>query len=190
MFLSLVYSCQSPPNITTTLPSHPVAIDSSKMLSPQPLPLFKAPESQFAIYFPTPPQFSTQEREVDIGTLKMNQWISQDAAGQYYIVSYADYPKAILQLGSEQQLLKGIEARLLSSLHAKQSSRQQLNLDSLHSGIAFQAQAKRQHWHLNYHLYLVDNRLYQLGIHSALGAISEQDSLDFFGSFELLEEDS
>lgn len=187
-FLLLVGSCQSSPNLENSVNEKALpAKDSSQTLSPKALPLFKTPEGQFAIYFPTPPQSSTQEREVDIGNLQMQQWVSKDAAGQYYVVSCADYPKAVLQLGSAQELLKGVKARLLSNLHAQQTTHQDITLDSLYNGIAFQAQAKRQHWYLNYHLYLVNNRLYQLGIHSALGTIPVQDSLDFFGSFEVVE---
>lgn len=183
VFFLVVIGCQTAPEDTTEANTSPV-IDSIATLSLQALPLFEEEGGNFSIYFPAPPQRSTHTSEVDIGSLKMTQWVSKDAAGQYYVVSYADYPKAVLDLGSNKQLLKGVEERLLSGLHAKQTARSPLLLDSLHQGIAFQATAKRRHWYLNYQLYLIDKRLYQLGIHSAIGPISTQDSLDFFGSFE------
>ncbi|MGH1338162.1 MAG: hypothetical protein ACRBFS_18715 [Aureispira sp.] len=179
-------SCQSDPEETTLANVLPV-IDSVTSLSLQALPLFEEEAGHFSIYFPSPPQRSTHTSEVDIGPLKMTQWVAKDASGQFYVVSYADYPAAVLRLGSEKQLLKGVEERLLSALHAKRTSRHPLLLDSLHQGIAFQAEAKRRHWHLNYQLYLRDKRLYQLGIHSAIGPIHPQDSADFFGSFVVLE---
>lgn len=182
----LVWSCQASPEapVSTDLT---LASDSIATLPLQALPLFEDAPGKFSIYFPTPPQRSTYNSEVDIGNVAMTQWITRDAAGQFYVLSYADYPEAVLRLGSDKQLLRGVEERLLAALHAQQPQRQALLLDSLHTGVAFYAQAKRRHWHLYYHLYLVDQRLYQLGIHSAIGPISTQDSLDFFGSFELLE---
>jgi hypothetical protein len=84
-------------------------------------------------------------------------------------------------------LLKGVKERLWSTLHAQTTQEETLSLGEKHQGIAFKAVAKRRHWHLDYHLYLVGPRLYQLGIHSDLGPIQQQDSLDFFGNFKLLE---
>jgi hypothetical protein len=182
----LVFGCQDAPVVeeNNNIPAN--AGDSSFFLSPQALPLFQEPQGNFSIYFPTPPQQATRQSEVDIGQLKMQQWVAEDASGQYYVVSYADYPAAVLKLGSGQQLLEGVEAQLLAKLHAKQTSRTVLSLENEQQAIAFEAEAKRKHWHLNYQLYLIDNRLYQLGIHSALGPISTQDSLDFFGNFRVL----
>ncbi|MFK7796706.1 MAG: hypothetical protein AB8E82_04575 [Aureispira sp.] len=170
-----------------TTPSIAQKPDSSQTLPLQELPLFDDAAGKFSIYFPTPPKKSKQSREVDIGALTMTQWVAQDNAGQYYVVSYADYPKAVLRLGSDKQLLKGIKERLLSTLHAQTTQEETLSLKEGHQGIAFKAVAKRQHWHLDYHLYLVNQRLYQLGIHSAIGPIQPQDSLDFFGNFKLME---
>lgn len=186
ILILLTFSCQSTPTFDKNVETRSIA-DSSTSLPLQALPLFEEPKGAFNVYFPSPPQHSTYSSEVDIGTLEMPQWVSKDASGQFYILSYVDYPKAVLKLGSAKQLLKGVEERLLSTLHARQTSRQSILLDSLHNGVAFQALAKRRHWYLNYQLYLVKNRLYQLGIHSAIGPISQQDSLDFFGSFKIVE---
>lgn len=185
----LLWSCTTPADPTVI--NYQIApitpnTDSSQALPLQDLPLFEDAIGQFSIYFPTTPKKSKQSRELDIGTLTMTQWVAQDASGQYYVVSYADYPKAVLRLGSDKQLLKGVKERLLSTLHAQTTQEEILSLDEKHQGIAFKAVAKRQHWHLDYHLYLVNQRLYQLGIHSDLGPINRQDSLDFFGNFKLL----
>ncbi len=184
LFLGLCWSCQLSPS-EEEVPLSVAVLDSVSLLSPQALPLFAPPDSTFLVYFPALPQRSMHTSQVDIGTLELVQWVAADAGGASYVLSYADYPSAVLQLGSADELLQGVEQRLLKALHATTSNKRPLLLQERHQGRAFSAQAKRRHWHLQYQLYLVNNRLYQLGIHSATGPISAQDSIDFFGSFEL-----
>lgn len=148
-------------------------------------PTLKDSDGRFEVYFPKTPQRVVQQATVDIGTIELVQHLCQVENTQTWSVSYADYPAELLALGSGEQLLRGVYQRLLSDFNARSDGGIQWDSTTVFTDMHFKATVPRKGWHLQYYLLLQGHRLYQVGLHSAVGPISTQDSLDLFGSFGL-----
>lgn len=149
------------------------------------VPNFQNSEGRFQVYFPASPQRLTPHTQVDIGTVALTQYLYQPSPYQLWSVSYADYPKALFRLGKEAELLEGVQRRLVSDLHARPQGAIQWDSTTTWTDLRFSAHMPRQDAYVHYYLLLQGQRLYQVGLHSVGAPISEQDSLDFFGSFGL-----
>lgn len=136
---------------------------------------------KFKILFPGTPTPGSQNLDTDMGPVTLYQFIleTQSAA---YMVSYVDYP-------ADQMVNKDKNALLDRAKNGFNGALKIATTDSLfmtyakHPGILFHAQGSGMYCSMRD--YLVDNRLYQLGI-LQMSAITEQAENDFFDSFELV----
>lgn len=149
---------------------------------------FISEEGGFSIQFPDEPKKHEHNTASEIGELKLTQFLYSHEGTQMWLASYCDYPKKMIQLGNHSQLLKGIKYKVVNELHASTLREDKIKFDDNYDGITFVAHADKNDLDILYHIYLVDNRVYQLSMYSSIGKFSSQDSLDFLGSFKLLEE--
>jgi len=100
-----------------------------------------------------------------------------------YIIGYNDYPSAIVEAGSAEDMLAGGKDGVINSIGVTQFDlEEEVSLDG-HSGLHFKGVAETLH--IEYQMYLVENRLYQIGVVRD-GSYVTQDRADtFFGTFEL-----
>lgn len=147
-------------------------------------------EGGFSIQFPDKPTKHQRNKESEIGSLQLTQFIYNKDDTNIWLVSYTNYPSKMIQLGNTTQLLKGIKYKVLDDLRATVNTEASVKLNDKYKGLTFSAHAKRKNLDFIYHIYLVKNRLYQISMYSSLGPIPSQDSLDFMGSFKLLDADS
>lgn len=184
-FVLLLGGCTSTP--APLLPLEPQPIPIVPLAPPQAAaPNFQHAKGRFQVYFPGTPQRLDDQRQVDIGTVALVQYCYQATPYVLWSVSYADYPTALLRLGSSKRLLEGVYQRLLNELHARPLGEPHWGDRSNGAELWFSAALPRQQGQAHYYLLLQDQRLYQVGLQAAGGPIGQQDSLDLFGSFGLL----
>lgn len=185
----LLGGCTSAPS---PAPQPPLPSQSTPRVPPAPpkaaAPNFHHTKGRFQVYFPGTPQRLNHQRQVDIGTVELVQYCYQTTPYELWSISYADYPAALLRLGASKRLLEGVYQRLLSELHARPAGAPRWGNRSDGAELWFSATLPRQQGQAHYYLLLQEQRLYQVGLQAAGGTIGQQDSLDFFGSFGLLEE--
>ncbi len=135
---------------------------------------------KFKVQFPGKPATDSQVQETDIGNVTLYQFI-YETQDYVYMVSYVDYPADKLN-PDKKELLKNAKDGFVNALNLTVSEEGFITYGK-HQGIRFVANDSEKYCIMRD--YLVDNRLYQLGI-LQFGKISEQAENDFFDSFELV----
>ena len=187
-FFVLLMSCESTPpepnlgasNITK-LPKVEVEEKPAAILP------FVSEKGRFSIQFPGTPTEDVHTTSAEIGEIKLIQFIYEKEKTQAWLVSYSDYPQKMIDLGNNAQLIKGIKHNILKNLRASPSIEKKIMLDEEYQGLEFSAYSKKDKLDILYKIYLVNNRVYQISMYSSIGPFAAQDSLDFMGSFKLLE---
>ncbi len=144
-------------------------------------------EGGFSIVFPDSPQVKKELINSEHGPIKLTQLLYEKEKTKAWIASFSDYPPPLVELGNSSQLLVGIQNQILDVLGTKASHQQKITLAKKYQGLAFEAYSSKQKMDILYRIYLVKNRVYQLGMYSSVGKFSAQDSSDFMGSFRLIE---
>ncbi len=135
---------------------------------------------KFKIQFPGQPTTSSQDQKTDIGNVTLYQFM-YETESSVYMVSYVDYPADKLN-PNKKELLTNAKNGFVNALNLTVSDEGFITYGQ-HQGIRFVASDSEKSCVMRD--YLVDNRLYQLGI-LQFGKISEQAENDFFDSFELV----
>lgn len=149
---------------------------------------FVSEDGGFSIVFPDSPKVHQHTTVSAVGEIQLTQYIYSQDDTQAWLASYADYPKKMIQLGNKKQLLKGIKYRILEDLRAKTIHEEKIKFNNKYLGLSFSAHAPKRNLDILYKIFLVKHRVYQLSMYSSIGAFSAQDSIDFFGSFQLLKD--
>ncbi len=147
---------------------------------------FVSKEGGFKILFPDKPTKRTQDVTSEIGQVKLTQFIYEKDKTQAWLVSYSDYPDQMMKLGNDKQLVKGIRYQVLQGIGGGLKHEEKIKLQDKYDGVAFSAHSKKRNMDVLYRIYLVENRVFQIGMFSSVGPFTEQDSSDFLGSFQLL----
>jgi hypothetical protein len=183
--LWLLVACQSSaPESTAT-----AALERSplpKVDSVQTKKLFVSTLGGFSIDFPGTPELHEHRTEIEIGAIELHQYIYQEDNLKAWLISYADYPSKMIELGSSNQLLKGIKHRFMKELKANPTTETQFTLEQKYPGFSFVAYSKTNQLDVLYRTFLVENRVFQISMYSSVGPISSKDSSAFVGSFQLL----
>jgi hypothetical protein len=138
------------------------------------------PYGKFQLTFLTEPKYSYQDIETAVGTVRMYMFMmeTQDAA---FMASYVDYPADMVAQANKDDMLKGALNGYINHLQLTLRSESKINYGS-HPGLLFYADNSQMYTVLRD--FLVNNRLYQLGI-LKMGEISVQQENEFFDSFVL-----
>jgi len=191
-FLLLLFftSCETTPeppkisaNIRTNVGEEKASIKKEKAIVP-----FVSKEGRFSILFPDKPIKDVHTTSVEIGEIKLTQFLYSKDETNIWLVSYSDYPKKMIRLGNNSQLLKGIKHRILEEFRAQPSLEKEITLEEKHEGLSFSAHSEKNTLDILYKIYLVENRVYQISMYSSVGKFPAQDSSDFMGSFKLWNE--
>jgi hypothetical protein len=138
----------------------------------------KDPYGRFQLYFLGEPKYAFQDIDTDMGNVRMYQFIfeTSDAA---YMVSYVDYPAAKIAGQDKEALLKRAAGGFINALKLTSKSEVFINYES-YRGIMFLADDGEKFTSMRD--FLVENRLYQLGIFK-YGEIDAREENEFFDSF-------
>jgi len=194
IFASLLLSCNSEPidsipdiNESTQTEVNQAKKEAVSITTPpaSSKPPFYSQKGHFSIVFPGRPKKHEHSTTSEIGKIELTQYIYGKDDTDAWVASFSDYPKKMIQLGNKEQLLKGIKYRILEDLRATVLFEEKIKLEGKYDGLSFVAKAKKKNLNIMYKIFLVKNRVYQLSMYSSIAPIETQDSIEFFGSFEL-----
>jgi hypothetical protein len=137
------------------------------------------PYGKFQLFFPGEPQYSYQDLETAVGSIRMYQFIYEDVAGDAYMLSYVDYPASVIAAADKNELLKSAAGGFIGHLGLTLQSEVKINYGD-HHGLMFYADNGEIYSVMRD--FLVGNRLFQIGI-LKYGAISVEMENNFFDSF-------
>jgi len=139
-------------------------------------------EGDFKIMFPGIPKKAVSDVPTDLGTIKMYQYLYEASQSKVYIVGFSDYPEQYMQASKSMELLENAKIGFINNLQIKVTEENSIKIGN-HPGIMFRASGNG--WFVVMRDYLVNNRLFQIGILQDT-EVSEKDVEDFIYSFELV----
>lgn len=146
--------------------------------------VFTSVDGLFSISFPEEPVFSEENIETGLGDIRMASYIHEVSDNKAYMVAYSDYPSMLINLAGKEELLQGAKQGALASLNIDNVFEERvLNKDG-HTGLYFSGN-DGEDYHIEYEMYLKENRLYQVAIIESSGKIGSDTDKKFFSSFKL-----
>lgn len=141
-----------------------------------------APDSSFTIDLPGEPEYSMEEVETEVGILQNNMYIYEYSYTLAYMIAYSDYPKDHIEKYDADELLQNSMNGFVGEIGMEIENNEKIKIKK-HAGIEFVAAGGGYWAHMRD--YLVDNRLYQIGLLSTAEAINEADAAAYLNSFKL-----
>ena len=149
-----------------------------------PSEIYESEDGRFKVNFlGATPEISSESVPTELGDIEITMFLYEKSATEAYIIGYNDYPSAIVEAGSTADMLAGGKEGVINSMGVTHLDlEEEVSIDG-HSGLHFKGVAGTMH--VEYQMYLVENRLYQIGVIRD-GSYVTQDRVDtFFGTFEL-----
>lgn len=145
--------------------------------------LFTSVDGLFSINFPDKPEFSEENIDTELGAIRMATYIHEENENKAYMVAYSDYPSMLISLAGKEDLLQGAKQGALASLGITNVFEEIVVEKNGNKGLYFSGN-DGDNYHIEYEMYLVENRLYQVAIIESDGkTISDADKA-FFSSFK------
>lgn len=139
---------------------------------------------RFTVVFPGEPDYSVEDVETAVGTLKMHTYLYEQSENAAYMVAYIDYPEDMVEESDNDVLLDAALEGALGSwgINAEKAKKE----TTWHSGYkgVFTKESSGDTY-TAYEVLLVDNRLYQIAILQYGKPISKKALSSFYDSFEL-----
>jgi len=147
--------------------------------------IFTSDDGKFQIRFPGDPEVTSENVPTDVGDIEMFTFMYEKSVTEVYMVAYSDYPSAMIELSKTEDLIQGAKEGVVGNIGATIEEEKKITLGD-YEGIMFKAASET--YFLYYKLYMVKNRLYQIGILRD-GSYPEKSAVtDFIDSFKLVEE--
>lgn len=145
--------------------------------------LFTSEDGSFKIYFPGKPTLTKEPVDTELGKIQMYTYMYEESVSKVYMVAYSDYPKAAIESGDTDVMLDGAKNGFLKNLNLRIDEEKDITLGD-YEGIYFKAQGGGYYTVMKD--YLIENRLYQIGILTDKSYPSQTDIDAFLNSFELV----
>ena len=149
-----------------------------------PSEIYESEDGRFKVNFlGATPEVSQEVIPTELGNIEITMFLYEKSMKEAYIIGYNDYPSAIVEAGSAEDMLAGGKDGVINSIGVTQFDlEEEVSLDG-HSGLHFKGIAGTLH--IEYQMYLVDNRLYQIGVVRDGSYVTPDRADTFFGTFEL-----
>ena len=160
------------------------SIEETAVEATIPSEIYESEDGRFKVNFlGATPEVSQEVIPTELGNIEITMFLYEKSMTEAYIIGYNDYPSAIVEAGSTAEMLAGGKEGVANSMGVTQFDlEEEVNLDG-NSGLHFKGIAGTLH--IEYQMYLVENRLYQIGVVRD-GSYVTPDRVDtFFGTFEL-----
>ncbi|MBE2246414.1 MAG: hypothetical protein IAE67_04100 [Candidatus Competibacteraceae bacterium] len=157
--------------------------DNSSTTTSENVNKFTTEEGNFKIAFPGEPTISNEKVPTEVGDIDMHMYMYEKGYDEAYMVAFSDYPKELVDAGDKGEMLQGSKEGVVSNISAKLEDEKKIEIDG-HPGLFFKA--KGPQFATVYKLFMVNNRLYQVGILRASDYPSDADTKSFLDSFELI----
>lgn len=147
-------------------------------------------EGMFKAVFPSKPRYLTKEVTTDAGKLKTHTFAATlDKGNVAFIVMYSDFPADHVKETGKVEILKNAQNGALAAVRDAKAAKQSAIMIGGHPGREIEVAGKDKNDNsveLVWRLYLVNNRLYQVGVASVKQPLVQENRKKFFDSFELL----
>ncbi len=147
---------------------------------------FHSVDGKFKVNFSGTPEVTYDTFPIeDVGTIEMYMFMYEKSLTEAEMIAYSDYPSDLVNDSSPDEMLQGAKEGAVSNLGAIITEEKEIMYNK-HKGLEFKANSTQ--FYINYKIFLVNNRLYQIAIMRD-GSYASQENVDkFFNSFELIED--
>ncbi|MFH2094757.1 MAG: hypothetical protein ABIJ16_03575 [Bacteroidota bacterium] len=143
---------------------------------------YTSADGNFSIKFPGNPTVESQNVPTEVGDIEMVTFMYEKSATEVYMVAYADYPSALIELSNAEDLIQGAKEGAIGEMGLQITDEEKVDINGF-PGISFYAD--NGDYYVAYDIYLVDNRLYQVALMRD-GGKPKKDAVDsFLGTFKL-----
>jgi len=139
-------------------------------------------DERFSIQFPGAPDYTSEPVETESGILENNMYIYEHNISLAYMLAYTDYSTEEINSFDPNELLNNAMNGFTGEVGLTVDNTTKISLKK-YPGIEFIASGEGYWAHMRD--YLVENRLYQIGLLSTDGNVKEADANAFFNSFVL-----
>ena len=147
--------------------------------------IFRNKPGNFKIMFPGTPTETLDTVATDVGIINFHTFMYEESLDLAYMVVYGDYPASHIAATPIDTLLKNSKEGAINGMELLNlDSQEELDISG-YKGLGFSA--NNGSFYVQYQIYLVNNRLYQLGTIKNESYLPEDKSSAFFSSFALLE---
>lgn len=138
-------------------------------------------DSKFKINFPGEPSEKEQDVETAVGPITMYS-LMYEGYNSAYMLAYSDYPSSFIKDGNKADLLDNAKGGFIGSLGIEVTYERKISIKG-HPGIYFKAEGSGYYCVMKD--YLVNNRLYQIGILRADRFPTNKEIDDYINTFSL-----
>lgn len=159
-----------------------VVTDLNTEVAPEGWITHSPPGSGFSVKMPERPKRDSRTLNTEVGPVALQMDMVENL-NRAYVVGYCDYPEDMVRNSDKNEILKGAMNGGARGTGGQLKRSQPITLNG-HPGLEFWATIPDKNGKSRYRVYLVNNRLFQLGVIHDEGF--EPNTELFFGSFELL----
>jgi len=149
---------------------------------------FSNEDGGFSIQMPGTPQQSSVIEPTEVGDILIEMFMYEESVTKIYIVGYNDYPSELFADATAKETRQTLDDVLMGATSAVGldivEEEKMLDLDGV-MGKMIKAKSSTNGYHAHYKAYMVNNRLYQIGIIRDGSYPMDEKSEKFFGSFTL-----
>jgi hypothetical protein len=146
--------------------------------------IYTSEEGKFSIKFPEEPEFSEENIDTELGAIRMATYVYEANENKAFMVAYSDYPSMLMSLANKEDLLEGAKEGALASLGITNVTTEKIVEKNGNEGLYFNGD-DGDNYHIEYEMYMVENRLYQIAIIESNGKNTAKEDKEFFTSFRL-----
>jgi len=142
-------------------------------------------DGRFKVNFSGTPEVSNESVPTEVGNIEMYMFMYEKSITEAEMIAYSDYPSDLVAASNTDDMLQGAKEGAVGNLGATITAEKEITYGK-YKGLEFKANSTQ--FYVNYKIFLVNNRLYQIAIMRD-GSYASQENVDkFFNSFELIEE--
>ncbi len=151
--------------------------------------VFSSPKGSFSVQMPGTPTENKQTMNTPTGVIDIHMFILEQKGCACYIVSYNDYPDSLIKTSSADQILDGARDGTIEKSKGKLQSEVSISINT-YPGRELQVYGPHGKFAIRTRIYLVKNRLYQVGVVTSTEKSVSSDTNKFLNSFKINERNS
>ena len=144
---------------------------------------FSSKEGRFSVLVPGTPSEQTQNLDTGVGAIDLHFFIVEQDGFQY-LVSYNDYPDAMVREADADKVLDGARDGVVANVQGRLLNEVKVWLAD-YPGRELRIRIPEGRQTMRTRLYFVGNRLYQVGVLSAEDSAAADEISKFLNSFKL-----
>ncbi|HXC06728.1 MAG TPA: hypothetical protein VNZ86_18350 [Bacteroidia bacterium] len=143
---------------------------------------YTSKDGKFSVNFTAEPTVTDKTIQTAVGNIELHMFMMEKSATEAYVVGYSDYPSDLMKDSNRDSVLNGAKNGVVTNVNASITEEKKIKIEG-NDGLFFKANSPQ--YYLTYKLFVVGNRLYQIGIMRDGSNASEESIKNFFETFEL-----